>query len=198
MKTTIKTKLILKENKVRPLIEQAKGIKIIDNVTLGVATEVLSQANILLDQVVEYKETKTKPLNQALRVIRAETKPFEELLEKVVETVKGKMTIYHTDKIKKQREDEAKILLKVEQGHIDAETAVNKLAEVKEAVDTMTADSGSIKFKEYEGFRIADVTLIPHEYLLVNEPKIRQAMKDGVKLPGVEYYKEMRPTNYRN
>jgi len=33
-----------------------------------------------------------------------------------------------------------------------------------------------------------DVTMLPHEYILPNETKIREVMKEGVELPGVRYF----------
>ena len=184
--------------RITPLIEQAKAINITDKTTLGSATELLSKTNLLLDKVVEYKEAKTVPLNTLLKAIRAETKPFESALEGIVSTIKQKMIAYQTAQLKLQTEQENKILKQVEQGTLDPEQAVNQLSTVRDTPDSIQADSGSIKFKPYDGFKVTDVSALPKECLLPNEPKIRELMKGGVKVPGVEYFTEMRPTNYRN
>jgi nucleoid DNA-binding protein len=81
-----------------------------------VATEILSRANVKLDEVIAYKETKTKPLNEALKVIRAETREVEGVLSEVVVTIKGKLSAYETAKRFKIRVEEERLARAVDTG----------------------------------------------------------------------------------
>lgn len=193
MKT--KTKEISIVEEITPEIDLINVPKIVDEKSLTNATEVLSQANTFLKRVVAYKETKTKPLNEALKIIRAETKPLETKLENIIETIRESMSKYQTEKIRLQKLAEDNIANKVAEGKIKAETGIRKLENMDKPVERVATNTGKISFKEVKKFEVMDITLLPKEYIIANETAIRSAMNINIELPGVRYFTEQIPIN---
>lgn len=182
---------------IAPVIAVANGLDIVDTVSMKVAVEFLSEANKYLDSVIEWKEKKTKPLNEALKVIRAETKPMESALTEAIESVREKMTTYQTEQVRLQKIAQEKIADRVSKGTLKIETGVRKLGEIAVPEKEVATDAGLVQFAEVKCFEVMDITLLPIEYHLANEVEIRKAMKEGKEVAGVRYYVEMQPRNYR-
>ena len=182
---------------IAPVVARASEIEIIDAPSMKVAVEFLSEANNYLDKVVEWKEKKTKPLNEALKVIRGETKPVEKALEEAIETVRTKMSLYQTEQVRIQKEQADKIAQKVSDGKIKIETGVRKLGELTVPDKEVATDAGLVEFRETQVLKIMDETLIPREYLMLDEKKIMTDLKAGKDVMGVVLETIQTPVNYR-
>lgn len=191
------TEIIVKD--ISPVVLKAKGLSIKDEKDMTEAVELLSVLNKGLDRVVLEKEKVTKPLNEALKQERARWKPFETMCEEAIEIVRKKMTVYQTEKTRLVQEEEAKLAARVGEGKgkLKMETASRMIDEIDAPEKSVAAESGSVRFEKVKMFRIVDLSLLPTEYILPNEVKIRAAMKKGEEIPGVEYYTEERPKNFR-
>lgn len=181
------------------IVEEAQSFTIKDAKDMGKASELLSRMNKGLDAVVAYKEKKTKPLNEALKVIRAETKPIEALLESGIAALRRTMTNYQTEQTAIADAEAKKIEDRIGpgRGKLGLNTAVAKIDEIDRPESSIIADSGMVKFKPNHTFEVTDKMQLPAEYLLANEVAIRAAMKAGTKLPGVRYFTEQIPVNSR-
>lgn len=179
----------------QPEIESIGNIKIVDEQSLTKATEVLSQANKYAKQLEEDKQKITKPINDALKEIRARYKPLENKLEDIILNIRKSMTSYQTEQMRLQKIEEEKIANRVAKGTLKVETGIRKLEELPQTADKIATQSGKISFKTVKKFEVIDITLIPHKYLIVNETAIRDAMKAGIELPGVKYFEEQVPIN---
>lgn len=179
----------------QPEIESISNIKIVDEQSLTKATEVLSQANKYAKQLEEDKQKITKPINDALKEIRARYKPLENKLEDIILNIRKSMTSYQTEQMRLQKIEEEKIANRVAKGTLKAETGIRKLEELPQTADKIATQSGKISFKTVKKFEVIDITLIPHKYLIVNETAIRDAMKAGIELPGCKYFEEQIPIN---
>lgn len=182
-----------------PLVEEIRALEIVDKSTMEIAVEDLSRANKFLDSVIEYKEKKTKPLNQALKVIRDETRPLENDLKELIDGLRIKMTIYQTRIEEERIAEENRIASRIGtgKGKLKIETAVQKISDLEEVDKQVEATSGKVTFKAVRKFEVVDIALLPIEYHMPNELEIKSAMKDGIELPGVRYYTEQVPTNFR-
>ncbi len=79
--------------------------------------------------------------------------------------------------------------VKVEAKETQAAAAVAPVIQVQ-ATDTKMKGVNTLTVWK---FRITDASLVPRDYLMVDEVKLTKfakAMKDGVKIPGVEFYPE--------
>lgn len=141
-----------------------------------------------------------KQANEHVKSIREEKKKHTDRLEQAEKVLRGKVTAY-IDEQERQRKLEQK-KRDEEQRKLDAEAAeANEfLAEVgaTQAVAERVApvaevDKAGISYREVWKYEIIQASLIPREYLAVDEVKIGQmvrAMKDTLTIPGVRIYSE--------
>lgn len=182
-----------------PIEQKIFALEVTDENTKTEASRLLSQVNMYLDSVIEYKEKKTKPLNQALKVIRAETKPIETRLEALVSSLRKMLGDYQTKQLAATRAEEEKIAARVKEGkgNLKAETAMNKIDELDRPSSVVSTDDGAVKFRTVKKFEVMDMTMLPIAYHLPNEMEIKAAMSAGTELPGVRYFEEQVPVNFR-
>ncbi len=103
-------------DEIKPALTSMAQIKIVDEKSMTGATEVLSQANKYLKDLIADKEKITKPINESLKAIRAKYKPIETQLEDIISNIRSSMTKYQTEQIRLQREEEEKIAERVAKG----------------------------------------------------------------------------------
>jgi len=170
-------------------------IKVIDSPEqMSEGVSILSVLNQTLDRLTKHKEERTKPINATLKLIRSDYKPYEDKLETAIAALRRLMINYQT---------EQKCLAKIEEDKIindkrtKVETKIAKMEEVAKPEAKVVADEGMVKFKTVPCFEVEDVSKLPKEYILPNETMIRDAMKGGKELPGVRYFTEERPVNFR-
>lgn len=180
-KTTLKKTSSKKEKLMAPVIPHISGIaKITTQEEMSRATTLLSDLNKQLDSIIAYKEKKTKPLNEALRVIRAETKPYEEQLNALIADIRLKMTTYQTNLIQQQKEEEQRAIDLLASG-ATLETALDVITPVTNSVST---DSGTISFRPTPKLKINDLSMIDDMYFDLNEARLLADLKAGKIVPG--------------
>lgn len=195
-----KTKEIIAiEQSTSSVVLKAEKIEIVDTETLTEATSFLTKANQYLDSVVKYKKKKTDPLNQALKIIRAETKPIETALETAIDLIREKMSVYQTSLVQAKQDAEKKIAERIGEGRgkLSMESAVKRIEAIEKPVDLVTVEEGAVKFRVDKRLKIVDESLIPREYLIADEKKILEALKGGAEIAGVEIEEISVPVNYR-
>jgi hypothetical protein len=193
----MKTKELTIKKEINPIIEKAQKIEIESKEDMTEATTALSQLNKFYDNLTEEKEKLTKPINSALKEIRARYKPVEEMLDGAISVIKSKMGKYQMDALQAQKEAEAKIASRVSRGTLGIEKAIEKIGDIDAPEEKIKTEEGGVSFRLVKKFRIMDKTFIPYEYLEPNEVKIRQAMVAGIEIKGVEYYEEQSVINRR-
>lgn len=193
------SKEITIQKKVDPIVKKADDLEIKTPKHMEAATEMLSQLNKMGDNVEAEKMKVMRPLLDAQKAERGRWKPIETKLEEAIAIVRRKMTIYQTAAKKEADEEAARIAARVGEGKgkLKIETAIEKIADIKTPAASVATDAGMVKFRTDKKFEVMDITMLPTEYLLANETKIREAMKAGTELPGVRYYTEEVPVNSR-
>lgn len=177
---------VLTVKEVSPLLAQAESFDIKDPKSLEQATEFLSNLNAKLDQVVDSRETITKPLNEALKQARLKYKPIETALESAIELIRDKMSVYATEIDNERKKEEQKIQDKLENGKMSIPTALKKLETLDSVPGTVSSNSGSVSFRPVEKLKIVDPLLVPRQYLTINEKAVLDDLKNGVKVAGCE------------
>lgn len=203
------TKTVLDKKSEKELVPLKKGIsgvamsvnelKIVNQNDMKTAVDMLSQLNKYGDSVKAKKELLTKPLNLALRNARSMFAPIEDLYEGAVEVLRNKMTEYQTEKVRIENEEKTKIAARVGEGKgkFKVETAVAKIAEVEVAEKEVATEEGLVQFREVKVVKIMDETLIPREYLVIDEKKVLEALKAGKFVEGAVLESKQVPVNYR-
>lgn len=178
---------------------EVKSLTIKNPDDMKTAVDMLSQLNKYGDSVKAKKELLTKPLNLALKNARSMFAPIEDLFEGAVETLREKMSAYQTAKVLQENIEKAKIAARVGEGKgkFKIETAVQKIAEVEVAEKEVATEEGLVQFREVKFVKIMDETLIPREYLLIDEKKILEALKEGKSVLGAVLDTKQVPVNYR-
>lgn len=182
-----------------PILAQADKLEIEEAIDMAAAAEILSKLNLFSDRMTEEKEKVTKPANEILKAERARWKPLETVYEAAIAALRRKMTDYQTAIVAKQREDEARIAARVGEGKgkLKVETAIAQIEKLEKPAANVAAESGSVKFRAVKKFEVVDIALVPKDYVLANDAKIRAAMTAGIQIEGVRYYEEMVPANFR-
>lgn len=171
--------------------------KVIDQATLEQATATLSTLNTQLDTLTAHKEAKTKPINEALKKIRADYKPYEEQLTNAISQIRLAITTYATEQAKIAKAQEERILA---DKRTSLTTKINALANIEDTTqEKVTTEAGSITFTTVKKYRIKDLSLIPRTYLTLDEAKIKEVMKQSPQpqIAGIEWYEEKSLRNYR-
>lgn len=187
------------QKEVNPLAEKAEALVIKTPKDMVKATEMLSTVNKFGDRVETEKMKVMRPLLDAQKAERARWKPIEEKVEFVVGILRRKMTDFQTAAKKAADIEAAKIEARIGEGKgkLKIDTAVSKIAEIDTPDQSVTADSGMVKFRTEKKFEVVNITQLPSEYLLPDLVKIRAAMKEGKEITGVRYFTEEVPVNLR-
>lgn len=179
------------------MFEIAESVTIKTAEDMVSATSVLSTLNTYLDSVVAYKEKKTKPLNEALKIIRAETKPLEDRLNASIKSVREQMGAYQLI-ASKVAEDKARLVAdKISTGEISMEKGIQKLEKIATPDAHIESDQGSVKFRKDRVLRVLDLTKIPPTYFDLNESRLTKALKEGANVPGATLEDKLITVNKR-
>lgn len=166
-------------------------IKTAEDFEAGV--ELGNKIKLVSKAVTQRKEAITKPLNEALKSARDLFRPMETDLGTAETELKKKMLDFKEAERKALAETQAKAEARVEKGTMKQETALKKVQEAKENVTdkTVRTETGAKATEKFvTEYVIVDETAIPREYLVPDMAKIKEAMKSGVAVAGVEARKK--------
>ena len=98
------------------------------------------------------------------------------------------MLDYTNEQSRIAEEAKQKLAARVDRGTMKIETAMRKMDEVIEPDKTVVTESGSATTVVRKAWRVVDKTKIPLEYLEPNMILIKQAIRAGRFVPGIEEY----------
>lgn len=150
------------------------------------ASELLGKIKTAVKWVQNEANKMLIPLKEALKVEKERWDPVIKEAEQAEGVVKTKMLAYINKVEQEARAKEAKIQKDLEAGRIKPETAMKK-AEAVETVQARTvSDTGGAQVVKVRKVRIFDPLLVPDEYWMLDEVRIRKNALAGVVIPGVE------------
>ena len=187
------------EKEISPIVLQAQEVKIKNQDDMKVAVDILSKLNKWNDSIIEDREKITKPLNEALKEVRAKYKPLEKTLEQAIEIVRNEMSVYQTAEVKRVQKEQDAIANRIREGKggLKIETAMRKLDEIDGVADKVESDSGIVKFRNDKILKIVDISKIPDKYFDLNESALLKDLKAGVIVDGAELEDKLVPINSR-
>ena len=177
--------------------EKKANALVIDEASIESAVVLLSETNKVADKVKAEKEKITTPLNEALRVERARWKPIEDAVTNAVATIKSKLVAYQRVAEEARVAKEANLMARVEKGTMRVDTAVAKMEALPDTNAPVTTASGLIQYRTVQKLVIEDINKIPREFLVVDEVKVKAALKAGNVVPGAKMVEEKVIANYR-
>lgn len=178
----------------------------------GQAAKRLTQLKEEIDRVEAEKDSVFKPINAGLRAFSALVKRALDPLLQYEISIKRAMIVYsdEQDRLRdeqQRRDNEAARKEQERLQEIADRAAANgqeskaeafqerAAAVVAPVVQTQTPKIGGISIPKVWTFEITDSDLIPREYLIVDETRIRRvvtALKGDTKIPGVRVYEQKR------
>lgn len=196
-----KDNLPVLQQQAAPVIKQVETLVIKTKDDMEAAGKFRESLKQVEKAVKADKEKITKPLNEALKQVRAKYASIEDMVEAALLGLNKKMGAWQTVELARADAEAKKIADRTSAGRLKPETAVKKLGEIDKPADTLAAGTG---FMAVQKFEVVGLNELSEErdadgstYILPNEPKIRAAMRDGRQLAGVRYYTEQVPKSGR-
>lgn len=187
------------EQEVSPIVRKAEALVIEDAKGMEKAATMLTELNVANDKIEDEKEKIIAPAKLIVKTETARWKPLQTILEQGIDLVRGKMSKYQTEMVKRAREEEARIAARVGEGKgkLKVETAVSKIEEIDRAEKKVVVDEGSVTFKEQKILHILNTLEIPQKFWIVDEVAVLNALKSGETVPGAEIEIIQVPVNRR-
>jgi len=149
--------------------------------------------------IEEEKQKVLKPLNEARTAEINRWKPVLTTLSTATDHLRNTISTFQTAEIKRAEKEENAIAGRVGdgKGKLQVETAIKKIEEIERPEASVNTEAGQVKFRKDPIVKIMDETMIPREYLLVDEKKILEALKAGIEVKGAQLDFKMTPINFR-
>lgn len=134
-------------------------------------------------KVTEWKNERIKPINDALKKIRADIKPIEDILSATERSIKDAQYKYYTIQKAKEEEKKREIAAQVEQGKVSFEKATQKMEKVE-------SKAPELKTRKIQEVEISDPSKVPASYWIIDEVRLRhdalEAAKNNQTIPGTK------------
>ena len=178
------------------IMAKAEGVIVVDDAGVESASVILKTIADTKKSIEERRTFFVKPLNDQVKNINDLFKSIVAPLAVADSMIRGKILVY------RQKQQDA---LRKEQERLDAEARkAQKKADVKaerNGVESVTIVApvvapppttiGNATVKKVWKFRVVDTAIVPRDYMIVDETKIRAAVRDGLRsIQGVEIFQE--------
>ena len=182
--------LTVLKSQVSQLENQANAVIIATPKENALAIDLKAKLKEIGQTIKARKEEITKPLNAALKSARELFAPIEEQYE-IAENIVGRKLLDYKQKVEAEaRAMEAKIAARVEKGTMKIETAERKIEQIPTMQKTIKTSFGSVQFRKIKKVRITDLNLIPDQYWVIDEVKLRKDVLAGIVVPGAIMFEE--------
>lgn len=184
-----------------------KDIQIIDS-TMKSMRLIMESAKVTNDEELASIADKIKQVRDAKKKLQELKEAFVGPAKQIIDEAKGRYDdkIKFCDTVARQldevaktymiaqenirKEEEAKIAKKLEEGKIKTETAVKRMEKLPDAPKTVNTGASKLQMKKRKVAEIADPKLIPDEYWVIDEVRVRRDALDREKnglpqIPGV-------------
>lgn len=171
------------EGEALPLAKQTKGVVITSAEEYDLLTKSLLDLSEQAKRLKTAKESVTKPLNEALKNLRAIFSPAEKAVDEAIQSIKAAVLIWN----RKVEEDRRQAVLNAQTVAKKSHTlAKHQLAKAPDPVEHVTG----ISIKEHWVAVVEDPDLVPREWCAPDEKRLNayaKATKGSVEVPGVRF-----------
>jgi len=205
----IQKEVTVLEKKIDKFLLTVSDLKVTDEASMLVAGDKRREIKDYMKQVIETKESATKPLNGVLKTIRSWFSPIEEKCENSIDQIEEKMGTYNRIMSEKKRKEEIEAQKKLDEtaaklkakeiSEKQAERIVEKVEAKLEKAPDQIRSTDSFFIKKNRKVRHTPLTqikesdlkfLVNNGYIVWDEVKSRRDALHGVKIPGTEIYEE--------
>jgi hypothetical protein len=160
--------------KAKPLQNKLSDLEVVtqnDYDNAGALMKTLKQ----LAKEAEVEEKKiTTPLNETLKAVRDHFRPFKDSVAELEQSTKSKMISF----VAKQELKQKKLERQFESG------AIKKVSTLVAKQEELNIASSSSKIRKVKVLVVKNSKLIPREYLVPDEAKIKAALLEGIAVAG--------------
>ena len=137
-------------------------------------------------------EKYTKPAQAIINEARAKYLPFEKMCDEAESQLKAKVAEYMDAQEAKRLKEEEKIVAKIEAGRMKEETGIRKIEELGNEVRTIQTENTQLQRRKVRVAYIVNAELVPDEYWIIDEVRVKRDALAGKLIPGVEVKEETR------
>ncbi len=197
----LKAALSKYEPQIGALLARAEAVDIQDADGLEEAVAVGGEIKSLFNAIEKRRKEMKAPALEFGRAVDRVAKMYTGRLKAAEGDLKRKMAVFRQmqEQERRRRERERQQALEAAQKRADEEAAAKgfepvtiEAAPEPEPEKTVRTEKGAATFRGVWTFKVVDPAQVPREYLCVDEKKIRQAVKAGVReIPGVDIFEDV-------
>ena len=138
------------------------------------------------------KKKITDPMNDALKEVRLLFKPAETQVADAIAAIDSALRVFNQKKAAEVRAKEEELRAQIASGEKDITEAVSEIAEVQAKPEVYSQKSGKkLVTRKIAKLNVFDESLIPREYLVVDNVAVRAALMAGKQVPGARMDEEV-------
>jgi len=195
-----KAKLQKYETEIQKMTDIAQAVEIVDQASNLEAVAMASQAVKLFKAIEHARKEIVKEPNEFIRGVNAFAKVYTAKLKAIENELKTKLNSYSVkqEMIRREAERKAQDEARKLQAKIDAEAKKKNIKPVVvpppvlpvKSEPTRTAE-GSASTRKVWAWEVEDHSLIPFKWMVLDEKKVNQAVRLGMRnIPGIRIYQE--------
>ena len=182
------------------LAEQCRNVVITDEQSLERAKSLVKQAKTIENYIEDKRKELTKPILERKKAIDDLAKSLTKDLSEAVRHLREQILYYEQEQERKRLEElrrleeerrkkEEELLRAQQEGKIEQVEHIEKLAEIETKAAELSEKSKNLR--EVWTFEVVDLSLVPREYLVLDEIAVRRAIQNGVReIPGLRIFKK--------
>jgi aspartate-semialdehyde dehydrogenase len=163
-------------------LTRALTYKAVDEATFEKGGELLKIFSEAAKKAKEEKQKTLGPAELTVTRIKEQWKPFEDGLKQCVAHIKGQMDSWFKAEQKRAEEERERIL---------NDKRIKNEATLQTKLQSVTPVSVG-NTRRVLVLVVDDVNLIPREYMVVDEVKLKEALRNGIQVPGARLESEKR------
>lgn len=162
------------------------------------AGDVMKMCKQKIKEVEEERKTFTAPIDEAKKRIMAKAKEITEPLEKYIEKIEKAMGSWYLAEQKRIAEENKRLEEEaIAKAQAEQSTSTDIVVPIVESVKTTRGQVSTTTGTTYNDFELVDLSLVPREYLMLDESKVKEAInRGGVKeIAGIKIEEKVRFTS---
>lgn len=183
----MKDQLVLVKQKTTSMESMLEKFQVNDDKQLAIVSDKIKHVKDLQKFIEQEKDKLVKPAKAIIAEAKEKYDPFIKKCQNAEVTLKQRAAKYMDDKEEKERIKKEKLAKRVEKGTMKPETAIEKIGEMPETKKTVKTEKGSaLKMTKRRVPVIVNPGLVPKEYWMIDEVRVRRDALAGKEIPGVE------------
>lgn len=155
------------------------NLNIADQIGCNLALSWFGRVKDRLNQLEQLRKDLNEPHRKQVNAINSAAKEVEAQLKEIATCLTAKLAIWQKEleSRSEQRREAAKIL---------TDSLGIEMSVFVESPKTLSNQDAIASTKIKIGFELENIELVPREYLMLDEDKIKKAIKMGVNIPGIK------------